>query len=161
MIQAIRRITFPAGHRLLGHEGGCANLHGHNYTAEFYTTTKDLDEIGRVMDFGEIKHRLGGWIEKYLDHAFIVSKDDLEALYALDQIAGQKLFVMPCNPTAENIAGYLLTAVCPTLLWDTDVVITRVRLSETENCFVEVEIPLSECLNLKAQVREERAQEDA
>ena len=47
----MRRFTFCAGHRLVGHEGKCRNLHGHNYTLEVYLTGQEQDEIGRILDF--------------------------------------------------------------------------------------------------------------
>lgn len=49
----------------------------------------------------------------------------------------QKVFVMPYNPTAENMARYLLDAVCPKLLQDSEVVVRRVTIWETENCYAE------------------------
>ena len=50
----MRQVKFCAGHRLLGHEGKCANLHGHNYLIQFHVTGNEIDELGRVVDFGVI-----------------------------------------------------------------------------------------------------------
>ena len=33
-MQVTRKLEFPAGHRLMDHEGGCKDLHGHNYAVE-------------------------------------------------------------------------------------------------------------------------------
>lgn len=139
-ITCTRRIQFCAGHRVFGHENKCAHLHGHNYVALFTAAADDLDPQGRVVDFSVLKEKIGGWIDAYWDHGFILSKHDKEALaavrgFAPDRTQQQKLFVMECNPTAENMAKLLLDEVCPLLLLKTGVVITKVQLWETENCF--------------------------
>jgi len=140
-VTAVRRIQFCAGHRVHRHESKCRNLHGHNYQAFFHAQADQLDELGRVIDFSVIKQCMGTWIEENWDHGFIVSKDDTEALAVLRQVNGQKLFVLDVNPTAENMALALLNVVAPKLLAGTGVRISKVVLWETENCFVEVELP--------------------
>jgi len=48
-----------------------------------------------------------------------------------------KYFVMPYNPTAENMARYLLEVVAPSVLSDLGVVARRVAVWETdESCAV-------------------------
>lgn len=134
-----RRIQFCAGHRVFKHESKCNNLHGHNYVA-FITAKmvggKALDELGRVIDFAVIKQLVGGWIDEKWDHGFIVSEDDMDVRQLLEAMPGQKVYVMPCNPTAENMAAYLLGKANELL--PTTVAVTKVRLWETENCYAEV-----------------------
>lgn len=142
-ISATRRIQFCAGHRVHRHESKCRNLHGHNYVAFFTATAvadaeQPLDELGRVIDFGVLKERLGGWIDRHWDHGFVAWKEDTEALAALDKIDGQKIFLLDSNPTAENMAAHLLHAVGPTVLAHTGVELEKVVLWETENCYAEV-----------------------
>lgn len=130
-----RRIQFCAGHRLLGHEGKCADMHGHNYVALITVEAEELDQVGRVVDFSVIQHVVGGWIETYWDHGFIYNKHDEAALAALACVAG-KSFGMNENPTAENMARLLL-GVAELHLPDT-LRAVKVRLWETENCYAEV-----------------------
>ena len=132
-----RRIQFCAGHRLAGHESKCANLHGHNYVAFFHAAAKELDPVGRVIDFGVLKDKLGGWIQENWDHGFIAHKDDTEAHQAMAAIPDQKQFLMDRNPTTENMARYLLEVVGPKQLAGTGVQLVRVVLWETENCYAE------------------------
>lgn len=139
-----RKLTFSAGHRVYGHEGGCAHLHGHNYTV-FITAEASwsLDPLGRVIDFAVLKERIGGWINAAWDHGFLLFCDDIGGLRALDAASAadgfpHKRFVLPVNPTAENLAGYLL-ALAPELLVGTNVRVTRVRVWETENCYADAE----------------------
>jgi 6-pyruvoyltetrahydropterin/6-carboxytetrahydropterin synthase len=48
-----------------------------------------------------------------------------------------KYFVMPYNPTAENMARYLLEVVAPSVLGDLGVVARKVAVWETdESCAV-------------------------
>lgn len=137
--RATRRIQFCAGHRVLRHESKCANMHGHNYVAliEAAPVAGHLDDIGRVIDFSVIKRLMGGWIEAHWDHGFLAWEQDKEVLTALSYVNAQKYFLMPCNPTAENMAHYLLHEVAPKLFENTDAAITKVTIWETENCFAE------------------------
>ncbi|XYI01415.1 6-pyruvoyl trahydropterin synthase family protein [Sorangium sp. So ce1128] len=140
-IHVARRLQFCAGHRVHQHESKCRNLHGHNYVAFFHAfSPTGLDVIGRVIDFGVLKQRLGAWIEENWDHGVILWKEDTDAIKAVKQLTGQKLYVTQANPTAENLARELLTEVAPRVLEDTSVTVTRVVLWETENCCAEVAI---------------------
>jgi 6-pyruvoyltetrahydropterin/6-carboxytetrahydropterin synthase len=133
MITCTRRFQFCAGHRVFGHESKCANPHGHNYVALVEAEAEQLDSIGRVIDFSVLKERIGGWIEANWDHGFLVYSHDVEMLSALTALNGH-VFVMRQNPTAENIAKYLLAEVGPRVLENTGVVIRSVTVQETENC---------------------------
>jgi 6-pyruvoyltetrahydropterin/6-carboxytetrahydropterin synthase len=137
MTTCTRRIQFCAGHRVHGHESKCANPHGHNYVA-LITAQGELDGIGRVIDFSVLKDRIGGWIDAKWDHGFIYWQDDLAMCNALVEFAAHgatpKMYALPKNPTAENMARYLLEVVCPAELAGTGVRVVRVQLWETENC---------------------------
>ena len=141
MVTATRRIQFCAGHRVFQHESKCRNIHGHNYvllfTAQF---EKKVDALGRVMDFSVLKAKLGGGIEKYWDHGFIYYSQDPEMTSLFFGNKNYKSFTISVNPTAENMAEYLLLHVCPILFEKTGVTITRIELWETENCRAEVSL---------------------
>jgi 6-pyruvoyltetrahydropterin/6-carboxytetrahydropterin synthase len=140
-IQCVRRIQFCSGHRVHNHESKCATIHGHNYVAFFHAEAPELDSIGRVIDFSVLKEKIGGWIDFHWDHAFLVSNEDTKSILLLGQVPGKKpLVVCSFNPTAENMADYLLRTICPLVLDGTDVTITKVVLWETENCFCSAEL---------------------
>lgn len=145
-ITVMRKVQFCAGHRLLGHEGKCANLHGHNYLIEFHVTGNEIDELGRVVDFSVINKLFKGWIDENWDHGFIVWDKDENALNALEQVEPNKIYRLPYNPTAENMARYLLTRIGPDLI-DTikgyDLRMSKVIVWETENAFAEVTVDAS------------------
>ena len=139
-LQVVRRIHFSAGHRLVGHEGACAYLHGHNYLV-FIHAAGDLDPVGRVIDFAVLKERVGGWILEHWDHGFIVAAHDVDGRRAIAAFERgglkQKTFVLDRNPTAENLAHFLAHDVSPRVLQGTGVKVVKIVLQETENCFAE------------------------
>ena len=44
-----------AAHAIRGHTRGCQNLHGHNYRVRVFATARQLDELGMVIDFADLK----------------------------------------------------------------------------------------------------------
>src|SRR3954471_8402808 len=111
MITATRYHDISCGHRVVGHEGACSRIHGHNYRIHFTVTAKNLDKIGRTIDFGEIKKRMCVWLDLYWDHRMLVWSQDpwIDNLIKLDN----SICIVPFNPTAENIAMYLVNNVGP------------------------------------------------
>lgn len=139
----MRRIKFCAGHRLYRHGGKCEFFHGHNYVADFYVTGDSVDSVGRVIDFAELKSLFKTWIDDHWDHGFLVSEEDENAQQALSMVEPKKMFVMPYNPTAENMARYLLDEVSPKLLQSVhggSVRATKVVIWETEDAFAEATV---------------------
>jgi 6-pyruvoyltetrahydropterin/6-carboxytetrahydropterin synthase len=136
-ITCTRRIEFDAGHRVMEHESKCKHLHGHRYAVEATFAARDLDILGRVIDFGQVRARLGSWIDEHWDHATILSDKDRALGEGITAKTGQVIFYLPANPTAENMAEYLLKTVCPKLFEDSGAHCTRIRLYETPNCYAD------------------------
>ena len=141
---AVRKIHFCYGHRVMAHESKCRTLHGHNGILWVYARPKkDLDTLGRVIDFSVLKERAGGWVDKFWDHTTILHIEDEQTIHLVDQapkMEGKEIFIMPNNPTAENMADYFLNKVCPELFKDYPIEIHKVVMYETENCYVECSI---------------------
>ena len=137
-ITCTRRIEFDAAHRVSGHEGKCRNLHGHRYAVEATFAATSLDMVGRVVDFGVIKDKLGGWIDENWDHTTILYAEDQSLGTSIESYTGQKIFYLTENPTAENMAHYLLHTICPQLFGHLPLTCQRLRLYETPNCYAEV-----------------------
>ena len=139
---AVRKIHFCYGHRVMNHESKCATCHGHNGVLWVYARPKtSLDELGRVVDFSVLKEKIGSWVDKYWDHNFLVNREDEIVYQALKVMPRKKEpFLCDFNPTAENMAEYLLKEICPDLMKDYDIEVHKIVLYETENCYVEVEL---------------------
>lgn len=138
MISCTRRIEFDSAHRILNHESKCKMLHGHRYALEATFVANELDNIGRVIDFGVIKDVLGKWIDDNLDHNTILSVNDNDLGEKISEITSQKIYYMPNNPTAENIANHILKDICPTIFKNSDVKCVAIKLYETPNCYSNV-----------------------
>lgn len=133
MVTAERYHDICMGHRVVGHENKCRHLHGHNYRIFFKCTSDQLDELGRVIDFTVIKEKLCMWLENQWDHKMILwEKDPL--LKDLKQLIPEDIVEVPFNPTAENIAMYLVKNVGPEQLGDTGVTLIECRVEETRKC---------------------------
>lgn len=141
-IHAIRYHDISCGHRVVGHEGKCVHLHGHNYRIHFHVHAQTLDDKGRVVDFGVIKSSLCMWLEDHWDHKMLIWKDD--PWYAdLARRDPKGVQVVPFNPTAENMAAWLLTELAPKLFGQLGIgylTVTRVVVEETRKCFAEARL---------------------
>jgi 6-pyruvoyltetrahydropterin/6-carboxytetrahydropterin synthase len=137
MITATRYHDISCGHRVHGHEGKCANLHGHNYRVHF-TIAGEQDEVGRVLDFSVIKDTLCEWLEDYWDHRMLIWFKDplLSTLKGVDPT----VVTLPFNPTAENMADFLLTVIAPRALLGTGATLIAVKIEETAKCSAEASL---------------------
>jgi 6-pyruvoyltetrahydropterin/6-carboxytetrahydropterin synthase len=102
MYAVTKEINFCYGHRLLNHQGKCCHLHGHNAKAVIRLESQQLDSLGMVCDFSDIGDYVKSWIDQNLDHNMLLHRDD--PVLPLLQQAGESVYVMQNNPTAENIA---------------------------------------------------------
>lgn len=137
-IRCTRRIDFDAGHRVIGHKNKCQFLHGHRYMLEVTIESDSLDELGMVVDFGQIKTLVKTWIDNNLDHTLILHDSDKDLGDDITKKTGQKIYYLSENPTAENIALHLKHDIIPMLFSGSGFTIERLKLFETPNCYVEV-----------------------
>lgn len=85
---------FEAAHCLPDYPGKCNRLHGHNWKVEVTITGSQLDKLGMLVDFKELKQMVNHTLST-LDH------------YYLNEIPPFNTI----NPTAENIAQYIYREV--------------------------------------------------
>ena len=138
MFEITRRIEFDAGHRVIGHAHKCKNLHGHRYVLEITARSETLNELGMVVDFGELKTVMKDWIDENFDHNVILHIDDKELGSFIAGYTNQNIYYLNSNPTAENIAAHLKKEIIPKLFSGKLFDIVKVKLYETPNAFVEV-----------------------
>jgi len=137
-LSIMRRFTFCAGHRLVGHEGKCRNLHGHNYALEVYVTGQAQDEIGRILDFKQLKSSVNSWLDENWDHTFILWDQDKNGLAAIRSSQPHRVYELDSNPTAENMASHFLHQIAPQILQGTGAKAYKVCLWESEETCAEV-----------------------
>lgn len=82
---------FSSAHNLRGYRGKCEDLHGHNWHVEAVASSRELDEVGMVVDFKELKSALRE-VTTELDHKHLNEVEHFKEV----------------NPTSENIARYIL-----------------------------------------------------
>jgi 6-pyruvoyltetrahydropterin/6-carboxytetrahydropterin synthase len=138
-----RRIEWDAMHRIPRHESRCAAFHGHRYAAEITCAAEQLDDRGRVVDFGVIKARVGGWVDARWDHTALFMTGDpdpaVAAVASSNAEHGRPVYWFSVPPTAENIAAELFR-VASEQLADTGVRVVRVRVWETPNATAECSV---------------------
>ena len=84
-----KTMEVSASHSLsLSYESKCTNLHGHNWVITVYCKAQKLNADGMVYDFTHIKELL----KEKLDHRNLNE-------------------VLPFNPTAENIARWIVDSI--------------------------------------------------
>jgi 6-pyruvoyltetrahydropterin/6-carboxytetrahydropterin synthase len=152
-----------AGHRVVG-GGKCENLHGHNYRIYFtvapesrgvvevvrddgrshesiyHPPKRQLDDRGMVIDFGVVKTTLCDWLEEVWDHKMLLWEED-PMCFAIHAVAPEAVVEVAFNPTAENMARYLVEVVGPLRLKGTGVRLVRVRVEETRKCSATFALP--------------------
>jgi 6-pyruvoyltetrahydropterin/6-carboxytetrahydropterin synthase len=119
-----RAIEFCYGHRLLDYEGKCRHLHGHNGLLEVDVDADDLDELGMVVDFGDVRDLVKGWVDLNIDHRMVLWRRDPLAAVLIEM--GEPVYVLDENPTAENLARHIFLRVS-----ERGLRLSEVRLWET------------------------------
>jgi len=137
-IQAERYHDISCGHRVVGHEGKCRFLHGHNYRFHFTVEADSLDSVGRVIDFDFIKSTICEWLETNWDHKFLVWDKDFELPVGSCGLLRESVVFVPFNPTAENMARHMfrISKDC----FPANVALVKVRVEETAKCSAVVEV---------------------
>lgn len=136
MYKVTREIHFCYGHRLLNYSGKCRHLHGHNGKVEIELFSDQLNALGMVRDFEEIKQVVQVWIDENLDHNMILCRRD-PLIPALEE-RKERYYPIDENPTAEAISkliyDYAVSQKLP---------VSEVRLWETPKSFASYRKTLS------------------
>jgi len=107
---------FAAAHVLKGHDGDCANMHGHNWIVEAYIQCAKLDSLGIGIDFLDVKAALKDILSK-LDHSFLNENPAFANI----------------NPTAETLSRFLFTKLSQNLNTE-HIRVSKVMVIESPGC---------------------------
>lgn len=119
----------------MGHESKCKHLHGHNYRIHFTVRPlAQLDSLGRVLDFSVINERLCQWLELNWDHKMLLYDRDFDYTTEMPYFKDAGIVQVPFNPTAENMALYLLKTIGPQQLKNMNCELVEVLVEETRKC---------------------------
>lgn len=135
-VEATRRFSFCYGHNLPNHKGKCRRWHGHNAILEVTLIRDAPDEStypGMVMDFGDLKKLMEPILEA-IDH------HDLNEICDFFMDVDKPLFHEDFPPTAENMVRFLFVRISEALRdVGSKAILKRLRLSETDSCWVTYE----------------------
>lgn len=109
MFKVFKEMHFCYAHRLLGYPGKCAQLHGHNSRVRVEFSGLSLDEEGILIDFNQIRILVNSFLDEELDHKTILWEKD--PLVAVLKNAGEKVYCMKNQPSAENMAKLIFEYV--------------------------------------------------
>lgn len=90
MYELIITDHFSSAHYLREYRGACENLHGHTWNVEIAISSEQVDQIGLVIDFKELKAKLKVLMDRW-DH---ICLNDLPEFKDM-------------NPSTENMARCL------------------------------------------------------
>lgn len=115
MYELVVETDFAAAHNIREYAGNCERLHGHNWKVQVVLAARSLDHLGMVMDFREVKARLGEILQS-LDHQYLNNVKPFKKL----------------NPTTENIARFIWDKLSKSL--PKKVRVAKVKVWESERC---------------------------
>ena len=138
MIRITKEFKFEMAHALFGYDGLCKNIHGHSYRLWVTIIGKVLEEEnhvknGMVLDFSLLKKIVKPEIVDKYDHSLVLNANSPHA--NIDFSAFEKVFLLPYQPTSENLVYDFVQVIKEKLPKNVD--LHKVILSETANSYAE------------------------
>lgn len=126
--------TFDAAHRIRGHPGKCAYLHGHTYQIEVTVSAERLNPLGMVMDFDDLHDVVRKAVLQLWDHATLLDPEDPlgPAIERVQAEAPDRVVRLPGRPTVELMTREAWAAIERQL--PRGVELERVAIRETPTC---------------------------
>ena len=104
---------FSSAHQLVGYEGKCEEVHGHNWKVEIELEGNELDDVGMLIDFKEAKSLLKEIIEE-LDHKMLNNLKPFKEI----------------NPSSENVSRFVFYRIKEKLPEGVKIISTAIWESE-------------------------------
>jgi 6-pyruvoyltetrahydropterin/6-carboxytetrahydropterin synthase len=119
MYKVAVREYFSGAHSLRNYKGKCEELHGHNWKVEVSISGEQLNAIGLLVDFAELKKIVREVVGK-LDHKYLNEIEPFDSI----------------NPSSENIAKYIYEEIEKKLPKGTTCKLAEVTVYESETTSV-------------------------
>ena len=137
-IRITKEFKFEMAHALFGYDGLCKNIHGHSYRLWVTIIGNVLEEEnhvknGMVLDFSLLKKIVKPEIVDKYDHSLVLNANSPHA--NIDLSAFEKVFLLPYQPTSENLVYDFVQVIKEKLPNNVD--LHKVILSETANSYAE------------------------
>ncbi len=122
MYKVAKEIMISATHRVREHQGGCERIHGHNWKIIVTVGAEELNEMGMVIDFKDLKKAM---------HKIIMPMDhnDINTYPPFDVI----------NPTSENLCKYIFDEMSKELN-NNRMKVVKVKVFETDTSYASYSI---------------------
>ncbi len=117
---------FSSAHRLRQYDGECERLHGHNWDVKVSVASEELNDLGMVIDFKELKGETNKLMDKF-DHQYLNEIPPFTEL----------------NPTTENIAKYIFDELSRSINTDS-AKISKVTVWESPTSYASYEISIAQ-----------------
>ncbi len=116
-MRVTREFSFDAAHRIAGHRGRCAWLHGHTYRLAVTVEADRLDALDMVIDFDELATIVRAAVLDRWDHSALLHRADplVPAVAAVQAAAPERLVLLGEQPTAEALAREAFDAIAKRL----------------------------------------------
>ena len=115
MFTVCKEFGFAAGHAIRGHQGGCQNLHGHNYRVRIWVSSEELDDLGMVLDFAGLKQLAAEVLDPF-DHRVLNDVPPFDTV----------------NTTAELLARHVYEEIAARLPRERGLAMRKVEVWETD-----------------------------
>jgi len=113
MFTVFKDFSFSAAHQIRGHAGGCQNLHGHNYRVRVFVRARELDALGMVIDFADLKKIVAEVVDPF-DHRLINDVPPFDVRNTTAELLSQYVYEeigkrLPAGRTIQRVE-----------IWETD-----------------------------------------
>ena len=138
-IRVTKKFMFDMAHALYGHDGTCANIHGHTYHLAVTIFGVPLQESespknGMVIDFGDLKKIVQREVIDRFYHALVLNENSPHSKVEVLHQQFNKIILVPFQPSCEN----MLIEIKNTLVHFFNVhQLISLRLDETPTSFAE------------------------
>lgn len=107
--------TFSAAHAIRGHTRGCQNMHGHNYRVRVHLRAEQLDPLGMVLDFQDLKGMMQEIVGPF-DHAVINDIPPFDVRNTTAELVSQYVY----EEVARHLADQERVRVARVEVWEND-----------------------------------------